>query len=83
MSEDSLDDFPLPGVQRSSLLSLKIPQGDVPLHHLVVVLHPTGSVVRFDTGRPPVQLLVNVSVVAILQQEVTEEGTSGQVRADC
>ena len=81
MSDDPLDKFPLAGVQRSSLLSLKIPESDVPLHQLIIVLHPAGSVVRLDTGRPPVQLLVNVSVVAVLQQEVTAE-REGQVRAE-
>ena len=73
VSDDSLDNFPLAGVQRSSFLSLKIPDSDVPPHLLLVVLHPAGSVVGLDTGRPPVQLLVNVSVVAVLQQEVTAE----------
>ena len=78
MSDDSLDKFSLAGVQRPSLLSLQVPESSIPAHQLVVVLHPACSVVRLDARRSAVQLLVNVSVVAVLQQEVTAQNQSGQ-----
>ena len=80
VSDNSLDNFSLAGVQRFSLLSLQISESDVPHHQLIVVLHPTDGIAGLHTSRPPVQLLVNVSIVAVLQEEVTAE-KEGQVRA--